>query len=553
MPRLLHASRRAPVGSLHVLVVSAWSCTDSAPVYVAWPEPPSAVSFFVQSVQGRATEIQGPFTADDDRARAEFEPQVGGELHVLGFELPGLERAFPRHPRPFPSSSLELLPEAETCAEGRSSAEGGRHSRTVAASNATPSHYRLDLEEAHFVIEPWPAADRLSLRAPEDAERCLDEVPLRHYRAFGAREALLEGTAALAGVPIPTRRLPTTAAWDLDFRGAVRLDPNRVLAHTLSAVFLVERDAELTDGPTRYRHLTSELDEEPAGVLYAIEQLVLDPRTRAGPSHRVLVVIGGANATGPPRPGRILELTVDASGLSSTRELWRSSDQTRRAAMEPSGRALVVGERGLLVLVDPDPEVPPTELRLGGGLPWLTDIFPTGDPERPHLIATEQGEYLLGDAPSGRMEPFPGAGALLGLPMAAQVTRHGSEFELLSWLRVAGLRRWRPHTGWQPVALSFGAALLPCTSSPDECGRRQPASISYSMLGLAAGHYLLSVSECDSLFLLDLEAGCGRGVYPTGRAQAARSTINLRGLVSDEDGSVIAVGSGGRVMELVGP
>lgn len=72
------------------------------------------------------------------------------------------------------------------------------------------------------------------------------------------------------------------------------------------------------------------------------------------------------------------------------------------------------------------------------------------------------------------------------------------------------------------------------------------------MLSLSDGRYLLSVEECDSLFLLDLEASCGRGVYPAGRDRAARSGIShLRGLLAGEDGAVLVVGANGRVVELV--
>lgn len=520
-------------------------------MFVAWPTPPPAVSFLVRSTEERVTEVLGPFTQNAEPGPLELEAPPDTEWRSIGFESADLDVVFPRRPLPVREDALQLIPEPESCLHGRFSKADGRPERTVAASMAGPVVHRLDLDLGRFVPEPEPSfATRLSLRAPEDPERCLEEVPLRHYRPFGAREALLEGVTELAGLPVPTRPALVEPLWDLDFRGAVWLGEDRALTHSLSALFVVERGGELVDSPLAYRRLAAEFDGDPAGVMYAIEQVVLDPRTRSSPERRLIVLVSGALRTGPSRPGRILELVVDAAGLGALRELWRSTDQVRRAVIEPSGRALVVGERGLVVVLDPDPEVPPVELRLSSGLPWLTHILLTGDPARPHLVGTEQGAFFLGDVMSGRMEQISDASSILvGLPAGVEVSHRSGELEILAWPQQPGLRRWRAATGWQAAELSLGGSLAECSSLENECGEQQPSGLSHAILSAPEGYDLTATMECDAIFLLDFEARCGRGLFPEGQTQARRRPPDhFRGLARDGD-RYLAVGSNGRLVE----
>lgn len=170
--------------------------------------------------------------------------------------------------------------------------------------------------------------------------------------------------------------------------------------------------------------------------------LAVDPRPRDGA--RVLL-----HARGP----ELLETRLYADGFDPATTTTVASVRGRveveetfafhHVHFDPSGAALVAGDRGLILAREGDGPFVVHEIdteRVSGLRLAFQRIVDTGDPDRPHALLTATAIYV-GDARRGRLEPLPGrlgAGTAFKASALAAI-REGDRTELWATGRDPGL------------------------------------------------------------------------------------------------------------------
>lgn len=499
------------------------ACGDSPPVHVAWPEPVPSFAFLIQAEGARILEIRGPLSSKQLPAKLELSEREGSTWYVLGLDEAELRAQLPRLPTPTELGSWKLELNEESCEGGRFLREADRHERRVSVLQLPRSLWRLDLDPAEWSkAEDAELRAPLSLRVPEDPELCLTDRADTHYRAFGAEEALLGSASEIGGLPIPTRGEPFHAQFDLSFIGLDWIDEDTALGITRNALFRFERGAPLDDGPRHFRAMAEEFSVAHPEARYFIGGGAVDPRTADSPEQRILLLMTAAGVTvETTATHHLVEVVLDEAGFGAPRILASVRSRLLSILFEPSGRALAVGYQGLVLVVDPDPEVPPRELRVGGGVAQLSEIQLTNDSARPHAVSLDTGSFYLGDVVTGQLE-LVSPSELLGSAISGFGQYVSAEATSIVATRfVGGLIAWQQDGSWGSPQFSLPSSLSLCASQPNECGLQQPASVSRAFLGRSTSEFLLAMEECEAVFLLDLDAGCGRGILPE-RAVRAR-------------------------------
>lgn len=527
-------------------------CAEPDERFVAWPAQLPELVFLVHTDGQRLLEARGPLSgAEPGLSRLELLDSADARWEVLGFELAELRAAVPELPPELEPSRVRLEPGTERCEQGRFSREADGHTRRLSVTSLSPTRWLLDPEALDWYRPTEEETPPLSLVVPEDTERCAAEVAGSSFRAFGATEALFQDVDTLGGRLIPTRAPWVGADFDRIWVGLHWVDEDTALGVTRNALHRLSRGAPLRDEPTHYFPLAEAMAPSFAERVPFIDGHAVDPRTLGTARVRILASVTALpTATNADDPTRLVELWLDDAGFSAPRELASSSTRIRSIVFEPSGRAVAVGAGGAVLVVDPNPEVAPRLSRVSDTNPPLLEIQGTLDPARPHLVLGESGLILLGDMPAARFEVVPPqeliGSALSGL--AHHVTPEGA---MIAGTRyVGGFLAWRSQQGWRAPAFRLPSAVVDCTSQADDCGLRQPASTSNAPLALSAQVMLFPMEECDAVFLLDLERGCGRGILREGAERAAPTARYYFRTHAIQGAQVLVGGDDGRLVEL---
>ena len=328
---------------------------------------------------------------EEDTARIAAPDQSGNSLLFLGWTTENLRAAMPSFD-PARASSMQLISRNTACEPGAVSVDGSRVQLPMPKDTA-----RLRFEEGRGWA-PMPADDTLiaslgqfSLDLPTDSAQCFgDSAP--SFVPFGGMEPLIGPNATIAG------RSPRPG--ETRFRDVVRLEDDRVVAISSTAVFVVERGRTFDDRPGQAISL---LESEGLLVLRA---LAVDPEPSRGEGRmRVFVIASPAMEDTVDGFSLLFELRLGELGLEQVGTATRTVQTLGTVVVRPEDGRLVVGASPAQIFTMlPGGPLENVQLPLSGTK--RVEVNLTGIAATPYaIVGTAAGVLLLGDETARVWEP----------------------------------------------------------------------------------------------------------------------------------------------------
>ncbi len=532
----------------------AFGCAERSPVHVGWPEDLPVASFLVRWDGERLGDIRGPLLSGaSSPAREDLTELDEVETYLIGLDEASLRSAMPRLPASFDPASLRLEAEVETCVAGNLLRKGDARERRMALGSVEHRTWRLSIEGSSWVEDSTsPVTSRASVTAPEDPSLCISGGPER-FRPFGAEESLLDETRTLAGRPIPTRASPINSRHDVEFLRGAWIDDNTVVVMSHNALFRIERGAPIDDQPRGYLALAEMLPAEVGWSPLTLIDFVIDPRPRTDGRVHLAFLAATIDVPGFTRNSLLGSTSLGEDGFAAPVVEWRSAGTLRGVAFDEARHGIVWTDRSFFLVLDPDPSIPPSRRSLSAGLVDLLRVAFTGDITRPHLLTSSQNSFYLGDLLSSDLELVENPEILVGVPVTTAHYWTSTHWDVLSSFFMRGFLNYSSRDGWSQIQFAASHQMGDCTSNVDECGLAQPAGIARSISGDPRGWFLAAMSECDGLFLLDVESRCARTVLREGAESARSADSGYFRHVARTDGRALITGDQGRLVELLLP
>lgn len=369
---------------------------------------------------------------------------------------------------------IRIEPPPEQANYGPSSASG-----SVQATSALPSQAILAFDEAGRPVDLGGLQLELTLEVWLDPQVCAEPGRGR-FKAYGS---VHQPFADLQGV---------TEAWIL---AAAPLDENHVVIGGLG-IAVVPRGQPFVPSASNWLS-PQDLLGVGLGELMA-HDIAVQPGLQW--PRRAWVAVQH------PQGGALLELELGPQDLRLVRTATVTSKRLLSVDVDEAGRAAVMGDGGLVLIVDGGRVLPIS-------LPFGTE---TSGPEKTHVLWTGDAlEPLLAGSASAihGLEPALDAWTATGLPVFAQrgrvrgLVRRGSEVFVASNMNTL-FRRLAPtdYEGLQPV---LGPGMRPC-------GRREPESLVFLRqhidgLALAEDATFLVYDDCSIAVRLRAD-GCASSI-----------------------------------------
>lgn len=519
-------------------------CVQVVPLPVEIPdgEAPQILFTITRREEGRLARLSAPFGVEAGRttfgeapALVLLEGEVDALLVAIRVEhlavgLPGFE----------PSRLAEVRVEiAPPPAQPVRRAEG-LVPRVTMAVRLPPETSVLRIapeggREALAADHPGRTAvlEHLTLVLPEDPERCRNPVarPLTAY----------------AGAPNAVGPLVNHDWGAMRLNRAGRVDDDRVVVAGVLALYVVERGQVVSDpGPGRPRRHFFHWELVQPSSRAIIEAVAVDPIADPDGTRGVLVVGRWSSLEAPEVDrGFAVELPLGPEGFEEVRpSLLTDATPLRGAAIDPEGRAVIVGDGSILF-----------ERTRGGvwrqrALPPLASserdvgrrVAATGDPRRPFVASTRARLHVYdaarddwsSDFITGIEDDFQAYGLAGGV--------EGGELDLWAGSTRGRLFRRGPRE-WQPVNLSPPPRYHPC----DPNGAPTQPELTRRVEGLAmGGGYLYAVVDrCTGVLVVRLADLCASLLTIEGEEAQVRNPgfedVHLSG------GELLVVGEAGQV------
>lgn len=545
------ATGRRRLAAIALLSAGTAACADRAERrYGPWPEVDLPVAFLVLELGEAVGRSIGPLTlsAGEIVHGPAVVESAAGEADgavLVGFSAEALASVVPD----FAADRLDeavLEPGVETCQPERLD-ELSLLAYARIDRRATMMQLGADGTWTSTGAHERPWVDHHRIALPFDPALCLASKSPPTVRPFGDQAELLQAGTTIGGRPIGT-----LAVQDVEL-----LDGDKVVSYVDGFFLLFERGAPFVGDDRHGVALRAVLPAVPEGT-WVITGLSVD-RSPAAPTQGWRVLASAA-ALRSARwiAGAVLEIEIDAGGIGMARTATGPySEGLSSVVVDPSGRIVVVGERGL-VLTASSARGAWSSFRLNDSTGQLNRVAFTGDRGRPHFVGTLDGLVLLGDASRGaasfvREYLEPGNQSSTEVTAVALHELSPGRAELYAATYSDGLYRRSPEGEWSRVALDVALEARGCGGAPSDCGRRTYSEAPEDLTLTERGTIVFMPEFCTAIFEHDRRGGCGRPIpLQAGTIQNTPSTqprerfIGL-GRLGDR---IVITGTRGRVLEL---